>query len=482
MTAIDMPRQAATAGRLVIWEEAARDGAQAKTIMSGDQRARIANQTGEVFGAAGPSQVIFAAGFPAIGVDEVRAMRVLAEKVDNCSLASHGRATRQDIDLGFESLRDACHPRVTFWIPVSDVMSHTLGIASRQAALDHGLEILAYALDKNAGVPIDVALVDASGSDPGHVAVAISALSDAGAGIVKVCDTVGRFYPRQIRQFFQEMFKRLGGQDVAVGLHLHNDLGFALANNLEAIALGARVVASSWLGLGERNGLAATEQLVFALSESVSATHSSLGVATDLWTVQPDLQRLVPIARAVSDITEVPIKVTDAIVGTGVNTISTGTPFLNPDVFRPFDPQALLGVDPQVHLTQLASKRVLQAIAAERDLVLTDAALDSAMHWVKAKAYQRNTPIIEKPELFGYLSGAGLDAVAGAGVAGVGVAGVGVAGAGQAGAGQVGAGQVGAGQAGAGQAGAGVAAENSSSITPDFELVAAPVLSASAGD
>ena len=62
--------------------------------MNGQQRARVARETGDIFGDDGPGHVIFAAGFPAIGPDEIQAMRVLAESVDNVSLASHGRATR----------------------------------------------------------------------------------------------------------------------------------------------------------------------------------------------------------------------------------------------------------------------------------------------------------------------------------------------------------------------------------------------------
>jgi isopropylmalate/homocitrate/citramalate synthase len=347
--------------------------------------------------------VIFAAGFPGIGPEEVQAMRVLAAQVDGCSLASHGRATRQDIDLGLEALRDACHPRVTFWIPVSDAVSRTLGMASREAALARGLDCLSYALDVGDGVPIDVALVDADTGDPHHVADAVSALSGAGAGIVKVCDTVGRFFPRQTGTFIREVVEEVA-EDAVLGVHLHNDLGLALANNLEAVGAGARVVASSWIGLGERTGLAATEQLVFALSGALCATESALGVQGELWDRAPDLRGIVPTAREVSRMTGVPLKVTDAIVGPGVNAISTGTPFLDRNLFRPFDPMAVLGVEPQIEVTQLASRRVLQAVAADRDMVLDEPALEAALRWVKSVAYERNVSIIDKQELFAFLA------------------------------------------------------------------------------
>ena len=178
-----------------------------------------------------------------------------------------------------------------------------------------------------------------------------------------------------------------------------------IANNLEAVANGVRVVASSWIGLGERNGLAATEQLIFALSGTVASLPSVLGGPADLWETPPDLRRIVPIADMVSRITGVPLKVTDAISGTGVNAISTGTPFLDRDALRPFNPMEVLGVEPRIEVTQLASKRVLQAVAAERDMVLSDDELDAAMRWVKSEAYARNVSIIDKRELFAFLAG-----------------------------------------------------------------------------
>ncbi|MGO4617415.1 hypothetical protein AB4305_23920 [Nocardia sp. 2YAB30] len=403
MGAHDRPKQAASRGRLVIWEECARDGAQAKTIMSGSERALIASETGGMFGSEGPSQVIFAAGFPAIGPEEVHAMRVLAESVDNCSLASHGRATRHDIDLGRTALRDAAHPRVTFWIPASEALAHALGMASRAQALQRGLDCLAYALDTCDGTPIDVALSGADANEPQYVADVVAALDAAGASIVKVCDTAGRFFPRQTKDFVERLCADPSIADAVVGVHLHNDLGFALANIMESVAQGVRVVASSWMGLGERNGLAATEQVIVALSGVVCSVKSAVGEPVDLWEQPPDLHRVVPIAANVSRITGVPLKVTDPICGTGVNSISTGTPFLDRGVFRPFDPMEVLGVEPRIEITQLASKRVLQAVVAQHGIALTEGELDSALRWVKSVAYERNESIIDKEELFAFL-------------------------------------------------------------------------------
>ena len=61
--------------RFVFWEEIARDGAQAKTILSGEQRIDIAKKHGNLFGDNGPDHLVFAAGFISIGKEEERAIK-----------------------------------------------------------------------------------------------------------------------------------------------------------------------------------------------------------------------------------------------------------------------------------------------------------------------------------------------------------------------------------------------------------------------
>ncbi|MGZ5970710.1 MAG: 2-isopropylmalate synthase, partial [Polyangiales bacterium] len=113
---IDLAKTTALDGGLVIWEECARDGAQGKTLMVGDDRIAVAKQSGRLFGVHGPNHVIFAAGFPSICAEEAEIVHRLAGEVDECTLASHGRATRTDVDLGLRALRGARHARATFFI------------------------------------------------------------------------------------------------------------------------------------------------------------------------------------------------------------------------------------------------------------------------------------------------------------------------------------------------------------------------------
>lgn len=124
-----------------------------------------------------------------------------------------------------------------------------------------------------------------------------------------------------------------------------------------------RVAACSWLGMAERSGMVATEQLLFLLGHDPDKAAQVLGRDAEPWWTAPDLTRLPGIARMVSAETGVPLTVTTPVVGTGVATISTATPFTRPRTFQPYDPELHLGLAPTVVLTHLASRRVLRAVA-----------------------------------------------------------------------------------------------------------------------
>ncbi|MGY3677649.1 hypothetical protein [Streptomyces sp. TE33382] len=220
--------------------------------------------------------------------------------------------------------------------------------------LDEGV-----ARDLDEGVAVDVCLADASRADHALVAHHARVMTGAGAGLVVLADTVGAQLPYGCGEMFRWV-RAETGSEVMLASHLHNDLGLGLANTLQALGAGVRVVSASWLGIAERAGMVATEQLLFLLAQ-----HSGelLGEDAAPWWIPPDLTRLPVIAQMVAAETGVPLSVTTPIVGTGVGSLSTGTPFVHPRLFQPYDPQEVLGITPRVVLTHLASARVVTAVA-----------------------------------------------------------------------------------------------------------------------
>jgi 2-isopropylmalate synthase len=399
----DPVRESLQAGHLVIWEEVARDGAQAKTLMSGQERARVARLQAAMFGAHSHRHLVFAVGYPAICQQEFDAIRHVVHQVEDCSLVTHGRANRADLDLGLRAVEGARLGRVSYAIPTAEQHSWVMLHQSQSDSLRQGIDLAKYAKDKADQVPIDVALGGAVQADPSFLAEAAVALTEAGVSTVKICDSAGERFPAEIRRIFAAVLARIPAE-VAVGAHLHNDYGLALANNLEAVQLGVRLVATSWLGLAERVGLAATEQLLFALTEGSDKLEERMGISSALWLTPPDLKQLVPIAQEVSQILGIPLRRTDPIVSPAMNQIATGAYFNDPSMFRPFDPQDILGVPPQLILTHLANHSIVQNIAVSLGYALSGEQASAALKWVKARAYEQNSSVISQDEFAGFLA------------------------------------------------------------------------------
>lgn len=386
--------------RFVFWEEIARDGAQAKTILSGKQRVELAKMHANMFGENGPDHLVFAAGFISIGEDEVRAIKTLADEVDNCYLAVNCRSSKNEISDSLNALKNAKYGRVAFVMPISERMCQLMLHKSPREVLTQGIDMAKYAVDQANGIPVDVQLAASFDADPEFIAEVGSKLKEQGIAIAHLGDTRGRLYPAEVKTYMESLLKH-SDDDQLYGVHFHNDLAFALDNNLECIKQNVTLAASSWMGLAERNGLVNTELLSFHLTYQAEKIIDRFGFeGKDLFITPPDLKKLKPIAQKVSKFTGVELKVTDPIVGTGVNSISTGTPFVDTKSFQPFDPEKVLGIDRTMLITQLASGRVIREVADLLGYKVTDDQVNKILVAVKKNAYRKNRSIIPEKKLF----------------------------------------------------------------------------------
>jgi 2-isopropylmalate synthase len=387
-------------GGVVYWEEVARDGAQSKTIMSGTERANIANKHANLFNGTAHKHLIFAAGFPSVGKNEMEAIVELSEKVDSCYLATHGRPTRRDMDLGLKALEKAKYGRVSFLLPATEHKAQRIMKCSLDDAFSQGLDLIKYVKDKKPDMPVDIALMDSPVAKMDRLSGFINAATEEGLSIAKICDTRGIFYPNQVFPFFEELIKSVSNE-ATLGIHFHNDLGFGLSNTLKVLEAGLRMISTSWLGLGERAGLVPTEQLLFLLSNERNLLFERTGIqnAKALFSKEINLKGLVDIAKEVSDMLNIPIRSTDPIIGSGLTSISTGLPFGNPIEFQPFDPQKTLGLKQDVVITHLASKKVIDYVAKQNGFIFLPDQLKVLMEIIKNKPYDSKKPIVEKDEL-----------------------------------------------------------------------------------
>lgn len=117
-------------------------------------------------------------------------------------------------------------------------------------------------------------LLDAPG-----MAKAARLVADAGSTGIFIVDSAGAFLPDDVRRRISAMREALP-DDVAVGMHEHNNLSLAVANSAAAIEEGATLVDTSLAGLGAGAGNTQTEALVAVLER--------MGIDTgiDLWALQ----------------------------------------------------------------------------------------------------------------------------------------------------------------------------------------------------
>lgn len=82
-----------------------------------------------------------------------------------------------------------------------------------------------------------------------------------------LCDTVGHVTPDGIKNLIEwtQALIRGTGEDVKIDWHGHNDRGLAVTNSLHAIEFGADRVHGTGLGVGERVGNAALDQILLNL-------------------------------------------------------------------------------------------------------------------------------------------------------------------------------------------------------------------------
>lgn len=79
---------------------------------------------------------------------------------------------------------------------------------------------------------------------------------------IAICDTVGISRLGSAKKTVGFFKKELKDKNIKLIWHGHNDLGLALSNALEALEAGADIISGTFLGIGERAGNIALEQLL----------------------------------------------------------------------------------------------------------------------------------------------------------------------------------------------------------------------------
>ncbi|NYE08179.1 2-isopropylmalate synthase [Bacillus niacini] len=243
-----------------IFDTTLRDGEQSPGVnLNQLEKLEIARQL-EKFGVD-----IMEAGFPASSQGDFEAVRAIARSIKNSSVTGLARATKSDIDIAWDALKDAKEPRLHVFLATSPIHMKYKLFKTPEEVIQTSVDMVAYA--KQRFPHIEWSAEDASRSDLDFLVKIITKVIDAGATVINLPDTVGYATPAEYGYMFRYIRENVPNiHKASLSCHCHDDLGMAVANTLAAIENGVTQVEGTINGIGERAGNASLEEVAVALN------------------------------------------------------------------------------------------------------------------------------------------------------------------------------------------------------------------------
>jgi 2-isopropylmalate synthase len=208
---------------------------------------------------------IMEAGFPASSQGDFEAVRAIARTIKNSSVTGLARATKSDIDIAWDALKDAAEPRLHVFLATSPIHMKYKLLKTPEEVMETAVNMVGYA--KKSFSHVEWSAEDASRSDWDFLVKIITKVIDAGATVINLPDTVGYTTPEEYGRMFRYIREHVPNiHKAALSCHCHDDLGMAVANSLAAIENGVTQVEGTINGIGERAGNASLEEIAVTLN------------------------------------------------------------------------------------------------------------------------------------------------------------------------------------------------------------------------
>ncbi|MBV9616906.1 MAG: 2-isopropylmalate synthase, partial [Ktedonobacteraceae bacterium] len=241
-------------------------------------------------------------GFPISSPAEFEAVRLIASKIERAEVCAIGRAQKADIDAAWDAVKIAARPVIEPFISVSPLHRQVKLNKTREEVLEMARTAVAHARTYTENV--DFALEDTTRTEHDFILEVCEAIKKEGVRFVTLCDTVGIALPWEFGKLVADVRQEF--PTLRISVHCHNDLGLAVANALEGLRNGAERVDTSFNGLGERAGNAATEEVVMA----VHTRSADIGMD-----VQVDTTKIVPTSRLIAQLSGMEVQWSKPVVG-----------------------------------------------------------------------------------------------------------------------------------------------------------------------
>ena len=261
---------------------------------------------------------------PIVSDDHKEAVKTIIKQGLKADIVSHGRALKGDIDVSLSCDAKWC----AAYLGISDIHLKDKLRITREQAMERAVETVEYA--KSHGLKIRFTVEDGSRADPEFLLKMCRAIEEAGVDRISLPDTVGILRPVGMYNFVKKVRDEV---DTPLDAHVHNDIGFALANAFAACDAGVDQIHTTIDGIGERTGIPALAEVSVAL--------------TFLYKSQNDfrLDMLQDLSRLIEGYTSIKPYDSKPIVGTSAYKHKAGTHLAailkNPAAYEPIPPRTV---------------------------------------------------------------------------------------------------------------------------------------------
>ncbi len=315
------------------------------------------------------------AGTPAMGDAEIEALAAIGRTISGSAVIAWCRMSETDVDA---TLRTGLK-RASLSVPMSERQMRAKGYASQHEVIRRIARVVRYARDR--GLTVAVGGEDSSRADPDFVPAVIEAVERSGAHRFRFADTLGVLDPFETYRIFWRLRSLT---NLELEFHGHDDLGMATANTLAAVRGGATHVSVCALGLGERAGNAALEQVAVAL-EQTSDRRTRI-----------DFAALPALAEIVSAAAHRPIPASKPIVGAAAFSHESGIHvsglLRDPGTYEALDPTRF-GRSRQIVLGKHSGIAAVRHALSEHGLRVDDTQARSVLDRVRAHAEAVKRPV-----------------------------------------------------------------------------------------
>ena len=358
------------AGDIEVYDNTLREGEQAPgAVFSAKQKVELA----ERLFALGAHWLNV--GFPAASADEAAAVSAVAKLGRRGRTAALSRMIERDIDITVDTGVDM----VSLFLAGSDVhLEHKLAMTESEA-----IDKIAWAIDRvrQRGGKAAFTVEDASRTPLDRLRRMFAAADEAGADYLIVADTVGVLMPESTASVVGTL---VAERSRPIGLHLHNDLGLALANSIAGLRSGATMVHTTLTGVGERAGNTCLAELAVLLKVKLDR---DIGL---------DLSQLWPAAEHVYRLLGTEPPAHKPIVGRHCFTHESGIHvagmLAHPEAYQPFSP-ALVGRRHEIVFGKHTGAAAVGYLARRNGIEASPDTQRRVVTQIKKAAEERGAPV-----------------------------------------------------------------------------------------